>query len=68
MRAFPITIKIYAADEQEAERARHALGGFVDQLGQMGIMVTGDRIADGMSRWDKNPLVKSQVIRHFKKE
>lgn len=66
MKAFPITIKIYAEDEQEAERARHALGGFVDQMGQMGIPVTGSKIADGMSRWDKNIFVKSKIIDHFK--
>ena len=41
MKVFPITIKIYAEDEQEAEQARHALGGFVDRMGEMGIMVTG---------------------------
>ena len=66
MKVYPITIKIYAEDEQEAERARHALGGFVDQLGQMGIMVTGNGIADGMARWDKNAFVKSRIIEHFK--
>ena len=66
MKVFPITIKIYAEDEQEAERASHALGGFVDQLGQMGIPVTGNKIADGMSRWDKNAFVKSKIINHFK--
>lgn len=68
MKVFPITIKIYAEDEQEAEKARHALGGFVDQMGQMGIMVTGEKIADGMSRWDKNAFVKSKIIDHFKEK
>lgn len=66
MKVFPITIKIYAEEEQEAERARQALGGFVDQMGQMGIMVTGNKIADGMSHWDKNAFVKSKIINHFK--
>ena len=66
MKVFPITIKIYAEDEQEAERARQALGGFVDQMGQMGVMVTGNKIADGMSQWGKNAFVKSKIINHFK--
>lgn len=66
MKVFPITIKIYAEDEQEAEQARHALGGFVDQLGQMGIAVTGNKISQAVPKWDKNPLVKSQIIKHFK--
>lgn len=66
MKVFPITIRIYAEDEQEAERARQSLGGFVDQMGQMGIPVTGSKIADGMSRWDKNAFVRSKIIDHFK--
>ena len=66
MKVFPITIKIYAEDEQEAEKARHALGSFVDQLGQMGIMVTGNKIAQAVPKWDKNILVKNQIISHFK--
>lgn len=65
MKVFPITVKIYAEDEQEAERARKALGGFVDRMGEMGVMVTGDRIASGVPKWEKNPLVRSQVIKHF---
>ena len=66
MKVFPITIKIYAEDEQEAEKARHALGSFVDQLGEMGIMVTGNKIAQAVPKWDKNILVKNQIISHFK--
>ena len=66
MKVYPITIKIYAEDEQEAEKARHALGGFVDQLGQIGIMVTGNKIAQAVPKWDKNILVKNQIISHFK--
>lgn len=66
MKVYPITIKIYAEDEQEAEKARHALGSFVDQLGQMGIMVTGNKIAQAVPKWDKNILVKNQIISHFK--
>lgn len=66
MKVLPITINIYAENEQEAERARQSLGGFVDQMGQMGIMVTGNKIADGMSRWEKNTFVKSKIINHFK--
>lgn len=66
MKVFPITIKIYAEDEQEAEQARHALGSFVDQMGRMGIQVTGKKIAQAVPNWDKNLLVKNQIINHFK--
>jgi len=65
MKVYPITVKIYAEDEQDAERARQALGGFVDQMGAMGIMVTAGKIADGVSRWDRNAFVRSKIIKHF---
>ena len=66
MKIFPITVNIYAESEEEAERARHALGGFVDDMGRIGIAVRGSKIADGISRWEKNAFVKSQIIKHFK--
>ena len=66
MNVFPITIKIYAADEQEAQRAQQAMGQFVNDMGAMGIAVTGNKIAEAIPRWNKNPLVKNQIINHFK--
>lgn len=67
MQVFPITINIYAENEQEADAARHALGGFVDQMGQQGIAVTGNKIADGIARWQRNAFVRQQIINHFRK-
>lgn len=66
MQVFPITIKIYAENEQEAEQARRSLGGFVDQVGRYGLMVTGDKITNAITRWEQNPFVKSQILKHFK--
>ena len=66
MNVYPITIKIYANDEQEAQRAQHALGQFVNDMGAMGIAVTGDKIAEAVPRWNKNVLVKNQIINHFR--
>lgn len=66
LQVFPITVKIYAGDEQEAQRAQTALGEFVNAMGAMGIAVTGEKIAAAIPRWDKNPLVKNQIINHFK--
>ena len=67
MKVFPITIHIYAEDEQEAERARRALGAFVDDLGQMGLMVTGDRLATAVPKWKDNAIVRNRIISHFRK-
>ena len=65
MKVYPITINIYAADEQEAELARKALGAFVDELGAMSIMVTGAKIAEAVPKW-KSPMVRGRIIGHFK--
>ena len=66
MNVYPITIKIYANDEQEAQRAQHALGQFVNEMGALGIPVTGNKIAEAVPQWNKNILVKNQIINHFK--
>ena len=67
MNVYPITIKIYANDEQEAQRAQQALGQFVNDMGALGIPVTGDKVAEAMPKWKDNALVRQQVINHFKK-
>lgn len=66
MNVYPITIKIYAHDEQEAQLAQHALGQFVNDMGALGIAVTGDKIAAAVPQWNKNIIVKNQIINHFK--
>lgn len=64
---FPITVNIYAEDEQEAQMAQKALGQFVNDMGRMGIAVTGRKIAEAVPKWNQNPLVRQKVISHFKK-
>ena len=65
MNVFPITIKIYANDEQEAQLAQQALGQFVNDMGALGIPVTGSKVAEAVPRW-KHPFVKNQIINFFK--
>jgi len=67
MKVFPITVNIYAEDEQEAQRAQKVLGQFVNDMGHMGIAVTGRKIAEAVPRWNANNLVKQQIVNHFKK-
>lgn len=66
MKGYPITFNIYADSEQEAEEARMALVAFIGQHAQQGRAVTGRKIAQAVSNWDKNPIVKSQIINFFK--
>ena len=67
MNVYPITIKIYANDEQEAQRAQQALGQFVNDMGAMGIAVTGDKVAEAVPKWNVNSFLRQQIINHFKK-
>ena len=66
MNVYPITIKIYADSEQEAQQAQQALGQFVNDMGAMGIPVTGNKIATAVPRWNQNSFVRSKIIEHFK--
>lgn len=65
-RVLPITINLYAEDEQEAQLAQKALGQFVNDLGHLGIAVTGQKVADIVPRWSTNPIVRQRIINHFK--
>jgi hypothetical protein len=65
MKGFPITFNIYAESEQEAEEARMAIVAFIGEHAKHGRAVTGRKIAEAVSNWDKNLLVKNQIIKFF---
>lgn len=65
MQGYEIKFNIYAEDEQEAAMAREAIVRFINAHAQHGRAVTGRKIADAVSRWDKNPFIKSKVIEFF---
>ena len=66
MKGFPITFNIYAESEQEAEEARMAIVAFIGQHARQGRAVTGRKIAQALANWDKNLIVKNQIINYFK--
>jgi hypothetical protein len=66
MKGFPITFNIYAESEQEAEEARMAIVAFIGQHARQGRAVTGRKIAQPIANWDKNLIVKNQIINYFK--
>lgn len=65
LRGFPITFQLYAHDEREAEEARMAIVAFIGQLRQYGRAVTGKKVAQAVANWDKNPIVRNQILKHF---
>lgn len=65
MNGYEIKFNIYAEDEQEVAMARDAIVRFINAHAQHGRAVTGRKIADAVSRWDSNPLVKRRIIEFF---
>lgn len=66
LQGFEIKFNIYAENEQEAMNARNAIINFINAHAQQGRAVTGNKIAEAVSRWDKNPFIKSKIIDFFK--
>lgn len=66
LQPFRISFELYAYDEQEAEEARMAIVAFIGQHAKHGRAVTGRKVAQAVSQWDKNPIVKSQIINYFR--
>ena len=66
LKGFPLTFNLYAYDEQEVEEARMAIIAFIGQHAKEGRAVTARKVAQAVSNWDKNPIVKSQIINFFK--
>lgn len=66
MKGYEIKFNIYAESEQEAEDARKAIIGFINEHAQQGRAVTGRKIADAIAHWKDNIIVRNRIINHFK--
>lgn len=63
----PITFKIYASSDEEAERGRKAIIQFINIIGQHGAKVTGDKIVEAVGRFNSSPFIATQIINFFKR-
>ena len=61
-----ISFNIYAASDEEAERGRKAIITFINILGQHGAKVSGNKIAEAVSKMSGHPFVASQIFKFFK--
>ena len=66
LRGFPITFNVYARNEKEVEDLRMAIVAFIGAHARQGRAVDAARLAQAISNWEKNPLVKNQIINYFK--
>lgn len=61
-----IAFNIYANSDEEAEKGRKAIIQFINILGQHGAAVSGDKLAEAVSKLGENSFVFSQIIKFFK--
>lgn len=61
-----ITFNIYAGSDEEAERGRKAIIQFINIMGQQGAAVTGNKIAEAVTKLNTSPFIASQIIKFFK--
>ena len=65
MKGFEIKFNIYANNKEEVEQARKAIVDFIDTQAKCGRAVSATRIAEAVSKWDKNPFVRNEIIKYF---
>lgn len=66
LKVLPITFNIYASSEDEAERGRKAIIKFINTMGQHGARVSGDKLAEAVSKMEKATFVTKEIIKFFK--
>lgn len=66
LKGFPIAFNIYAENESEAEECRMAIVAFIGLHASQCRAVTAKKVAQALSNWDKNMLVKNRIIQYFK--
>lgn len=65
LKGFPLSFNIYAENEAEVEDARMAIIAFIGLHASQCRAITAKKVAQAVSNWDKNPIVKNQIIKYF---
>ena len=66
LKGYPITFNIYAENEQEVEMARRAIIEFIGFHASQCRAVTAKKLAQAITNWDSNPLVKNRINNYFR--
>lgn len=61
-----ISFNIYASSDEEAERGRKAIIQFINIIGQQGAKVSGNKIAEAVSKFNSSPFIANQIFKFFK--
>lgn len=65
IKVFPVTFEVYAYDAQEVEELRKAIVDFIGYHAQRNLPILAGKAAEGIRKWDKNPIVRNRIIQHF---
>lgn len=65
MQGYEIKFNIYANSEAEVQEARNSIIAFINQHARQGRAVSANKIAKAVGNWDKNPLIKNEIIKYF---
>ena len=66
LHGFPLQFNIYAENEQEVEECRMAIIAFIGYHASQCRAITAKKVAKALSNWDKNLLIRNQIINYFK--
>ena len=66
LKGFPIAFNIYAENEQEVENLRKVIISFIGLHASQCRAVTANKVASAIMNWDKNPIIKNNIINYFK--
>lgn len=66
LKGFPISFNIYAENEEEVEECRKAIISFIGLHASQCRAVTARKVATAINNWEKNPIVKNNIINYFK--
>lgn len=65
LKGFPLTFNIYAENEQEVEECRKAIIGFIGLHAAQCRAVTAQKVTNALKNWDRNFLIKKQIVEYF---
>ena len=67
MRLYSVQIPVYADSEEDAQRAANALATFVQEVKAQGRAVTAKGVTEAAGKWQRNALVKNEILKYFPK-
>ena len=65
LKGYSVSFNIYAENESEVEEMRLAIVSFIGLHASQCRAVTAKKVAQAISNWDSNPIVKNKVIQYF---